>query len=191
MFFADRYDWNKHRRTSNCTYLNSSVMHQGCSGIQFSSVAQSCPTLRDPMDHSTPGLPVHHQLPEFTQIHLHWVDDAIQPSHPLPSPSPALSLSQHQGLFQWVLLASGGRRIGASASASVLWMNIQSWFPLGQAPLWFSWWRIRLQCRRPGFDPWVGKIPWERERPPTPVFWPGEFHELYSPWGCKESDTTE
>ena len=49
----------------------------------------------------------------------------------------------------------------------------------------------RLQCRRPGFDPWVGKIPWRRERLPTPVFWPGEFHGLCSPWGCKESDTTE
>ena len=55
---------------------------------QFSSVAQSCPTLHDPMDHSMPGLPVHHQLPEFTQTHLHWVSDAIQPSHPLSSPSP-------------------------------------------------------------------------------------------------------
>ena len=49
----------------------------------------------------------------------------------------------------------------------------------------------RLQCRRPGFDLWVGKIPWRRERLPTPVFWPGEFHELYRPWGCKELDTTE
>ena len=51
--------------------------------------------------------------------------------------------------------------------------------------------RIHLQCRRPGFDPWVGKIPWRRESLPTPVFWPGEFHGLYSPWGCKESDTTK
>ena len=57
-------------------------------GLQFSSVAQSCPTLCDPMDHSTPGLPVHHQLPEFTQTHVHRVDDAIQPSHSLSSPSP-------------------------------------------------------------------------------------------------------
>ena len=55
-----------------------------------------------PMDCSTPGLPVHHQLPEFTQTHVHWVGDAIQPSYPLSSPSPALNLSQHQGLFQWV-----------------------------------------------------------------------------------------
>ena len=71
------------------------------SSVQFSSVAQSCPTLCDPMNHSTPGLPVHHQLPEFTQIHVHSVGDAIQPSHPLSSPSPpALNPSQHQGLFQ-------------------------------------------------------------------------------------------
>ena len=71
--------------------------------IQFSSVAQSCLTLCDPMNCSTPGLPVHHQLPESTQTHVHWVGDAIQPSHPLSSPSPsALNLSQHQGLFQWV-----------------------------------------------------------------------------------------
>ena len=71
--------------------------------VQFSSVAQSCPTLCDPVNHSTPGLPVHHQLLEFTQTHVHWVGDAIQPSHPLSSPSPpALNLSQHQGLFQWV-----------------------------------------------------------------------------------------
>ena len=70
---------------------------------QFSSVAQSCLTLCDPMDCSRPGLPVHHQLPEFTQTHVHWVGDAIQPSHPLSSPSPpAFNLSQHQGLFQWV-----------------------------------------------------------------------------------------
>ena len=67
----------------------------------FSSVSQSCLTLRDSMDCSTPGLPVHHQLPEFTQTHVHQVGDAIQPSHPLSSPSPlAFNLSQHQGLFQ-------------------------------------------------------------------------------------------
>ena len=70
---------------------------------QFSSVAQSCPTLCDPMKRSTPGLPVHHQLPELTQTHVDRVGDAIQPSHPLSPPSPpALNRSQHQGLFQWV-----------------------------------------------------------------------------------------
>ena len=69
--------------------------------IQFTSVAQSCPTPCNPMNHSTPGLPVHHQLPESTQTHLHRVGDALQPSHPLLSPtSPAFNLSQHQGLFK-------------------------------------------------------------------------------------------
>ena len=69
----------------------------------FSSVAQSYPTLCDPMNCNTPCLPVHHQLPESTQTHVHWVGDAIQPSHPLLSPSPpALNLSLHQGLFKWV-----------------------------------------------------------------------------------------
>ena len=70
---------------------------------QFSSVAQSCPILCDPMNWSTPGLPVHHQLQDFTQTHVHWVGGAIQSSHPLLSPSsPAFNLSQHQGLFQRV-----------------------------------------------------------------------------------------
>ena len=69
----------------------------------FSSVAQSCPTLCDPMNYSTPSLQVHHQLPELTQIHVHQVGNAIQPSHPLSSPSPpAANPSQHQGFFQWV-----------------------------------------------------------------------------------------
>ena len=76
-------------------YFNASV--------QFSSVAQSCLTLCNPMDCSTPGFLVHHQLPELAQTHVHWVSDAIQPSHPLSTPSPsAFNLSQHQGLFQWV-----------------------------------------------------------------------------------------
>ena len=71
--------------------------------VQFHSVAQLHLTLCNPMDYSTPGFPVHHQLPELTQIHFHWVSDAIQPYHPLSSPSPpAFNLSQHQGLFKWV-----------------------------------------------------------------------------------------
>ena len=73
------------------------------SSVQFSSVTQSCLTLCEPMDDSTPGFPVHHQLPEPTQTHVHWVSNAIQPSYPLSSPSPlALNLFQHQGLFQRV-----------------------------------------------------------------------------------------
>ena len=70
---------------------------------QIRSDTQSCPTLCDCINRSTPGLPVHHQLPEFTKTHVHWVSEAIQPSHPLSSPSsPAPNLSQHQSLFQWV-----------------------------------------------------------------------------------------
>ena len=73
------------------------------SSVQFSSVTQLCPTLCDPKNHRTPGLPVHHQLPESTQTHVHWVSDAIQPFHPLSSPSPpAPNPSQHQSLFKWV-----------------------------------------------------------------------------------------
>ena len=108
---------------------------------QFSSVSQSCPTPCDPMNHSTPGLTVHHQLPEFTQTHVHQVGDAIQPSHPLSSPSPALNLSQHQGLFQWVNSAWGGQSTGVSASASVLPMNTQDWSPLG----WTGWVSLQSQ----------------------------------------------
>ena len=77
--------------------------HLCCGSVQFSSVAQLCPTVCDPMNRSTPGLPVHHQLPKFTQAHVHRVGDGIQPSHPLSSPSlPAPNPSQRQGLFQWV-----------------------------------------------------------------------------------------
>ena len=73
------------------------------SSVQFSSVTQSCLTLCDPMNSSSPGLPVHHQLPRFTQTHIHCVSDAIQPSHPLSSPSPlAPNPSQHQSLYQWI-----------------------------------------------------------------------------------------
>ena len=75
----------------------------GWSSVQFSSVTQSCPTLCNPMNCSTPGLPVHHQLLEFPQTHVHRVSDAIQPSHPRSSPSPpAPNPSQHQSLFQWL-----------------------------------------------------------------------------------------
>ena len=85
-----------------CLLLGRKVMTNH-SSVQFSSVAQLCPTLCNPMNRSTPGLPVHHQLPEFTQTHVHRVGDAIQPSHLLSSPPPpAPNPSQHQGLFQGV-----------------------------------------------------------------------------------------
>ena len=88
-------DWNRLEKTFEI-YLDSKEIL-----VQFNSVAQSYHTLGNPMNHSTPGLPVHHQLPEFTQTHVHRVGDAIQTSHPLSSPSPpAPNPSQHQGLFQ-------------------------------------------------------------------------------------------
>ena len=70
-------------------------------------------------------------------------------------------------------------------------MNLSQIYHTKVLPLWLSWWRIRLQCGSPGFDPWVGKIPCRREWLHIPLFWPGQFHELYNPWGCKESNTTE
>ena len=111
----------------------------------FSSVAQLCPTLCDPMNQSMPGLPVHHQLPESIQTHLHWVSDTIQPSHLLSFPSPpAFNLQSFPGsgsiqLSQ--LFVSGGQSIGVSASTSVLPMNTQDWSPLG----WTGW--ISLQSK--------------------------------------------
>ena len=92
------------RDVKRCIYKRRlwSLFHKKIFCFQFSSVTQSCSTPWDPMDCSTPGLPVHHQLPELTQIHIHRVSDAIQPSHPRSSPSPpTFNLSQHQGLFQW------------------------------------------------------------------------------------------
>ena len=111
--------------------------------IQFSSVAQSCPTPCHPLDHSTPGLPVYHQLPELTQTHVHWVSDGIQPAHPLSSPSPpTFNLSQHHGLFKWVRsLHQVAKVLEFSGSASVLPMNTQDWSPLG----WTGW--ISLHSR--------------------------------------------
>ena len=104
--------------------------------VQFSSVTQSCPTLWDPMKRSMPGLPVHQQLPEFTQTHVHRVGDAIQPSHSLWSPSPAPNPSQHHGLFPMSQhFIWGGQSIRVSASAPVLPMNTQDWPPLG----WTGW----------------------------------------------------
>ena len=113
--------------------------------FQFSSVTQSCPTLCNPMDCSTPGLPVHHQLLEPTQTHVHWVGNAIQPSHPLSSPSPpALNLSQHQGLFKWV---SSSHQVAKVLEFQlqhhdILPMNTQEQFPLG----WTGW--ISLPSKR-------------------------------------------
>ena len=113
--------------------------------FQFSTVTQLCVTLFNPMDCSTPGFPVHCQPLEFPQTHVHWVGEAIQPSHPLSSPSPpALNPSQDQSLFQWVnSLANswGGQSTGVSALASVLPKKSQGWSPSE----WTGW--ISLQSK--------------------------------------------
>ena len=110
--------------------------------FQFSSVTQSCPTLCNPMNCCMPSLPVHHQLLEFTQTHVHWVSDAIQPSHPLSSPSPpAPNSSQHQSFPMSQLLAWGGQSTGFSALASFLPKNNQDQSPLE----WTGW--ISLQSK--------------------------------------------
>ena len=102
------YDFYPFKFSNMCFIIQNAIYFGECSmwtfsWVQFSSVAQLCPTLCDPMSSSTPVLPVHHQLPEFTQTHVHWVGDAIQPSPPLLFPSPpALNLAQRQGLFKWV-----------------------------------------------------------------------------------------
>ena len=110
--------------------------------FSFSSVAQSCPTLYNPMDCSTPGFPVRHQLLEFTQTNMHWVGDAFQPSQPLSSPSPpTFNLSQHQDLFQWVSSSIRWPKCWSFSFSVSLSNEYQDWFPLG----WTGW--ISLQSK--------------------------------------------
>ena len=110
--------------------------------VQFSSVAQSCPALCDPMDCSIPAFPVHHELLELAQTHVHWIGDAIQPSHPLSSPPPSIfKLSQQQSLFQWVSPSHQVAKVLELQHQSFQWVNIQDWFPLGLTGL------ISLQSR--------------------------------------------
>ena len=93
------------------TNKNKNKTHPPADSVQFSSVTQLCLTLCDPMDCSTPGFPVHQQLPDFTQTHVYQASDAIQLSHSLSSPSPpALNLSQHQGLFKWISFSHQGAK---------------------------------------------------------------------------------
>ena len=109
---------------------------------QFSWVAQSCLNLCDPMNHSTSGLPVYHQLLQSPKTRVHWIGDTIQPSHPLSSPLPPVpNPSQHQSHHMSQLFTSGGPKIGVSASTSVPPMNTQDWSPLG----WTGW--ISLQSK--------------------------------------------
>ena len=113
------------------------------SGYQFSSVTQSCPTLCNPMDCSSSGSPVHHQLLELTQTRIHQVSNAIQPSHPLSSPSPpAFNLSQHHSLLQRVSSSHQVAKVLEFQLRHLSFPNIQDWFPLG----WTGW--ISLQSNR-------------------------------------------
>ena len=137
--------WTSWASVPTLDYLSLDFLHGGKKSMPYlfkshisqvfncCSVPKSCPTLCDRMDCSKPGFPVLHCPPEFAQTHVHWVSDAIQPSHPQSTPhSPAFNLSQHQGLFQWVSsLHQVAQSIGISASASVLPVNIQDRFPLG------------------------------------------------------------
>ena len=119
-----------------------STLNSTLPSVQFNSVTQSCQTLCDAMNCSMPGLPVHHQLPEFTHTHVHWVGNAIQPSHPLSSPSPPTSNpSQHQSFPMNQLFAWGGQSIGVSALTSFLPKKSQDWYPLE----WTGW--ISLQSK--------------------------------------------
>ena len=120
----------------------NSIKRWYISSVQFILVTQPCPVLCDPMDCSTPGLPVHYQLPELAQTHVHWVADAILPFHsviPFSSCPQSFPVSGFFPMSQF--FTSGGQSIGASASASVPPMNIQDWFPLG----WTGW--ISLQSK--------------------------------------------
>ena len=111
--------------------------------LQFSSVAQSCLTLCDPLNCSMPGLPVHHQLPESTQTYVHCVSDAIQPSQPLSSPSPpALNLSQDQGLFKWV---NSSHQVAKVLEFQLQHQSLQ-WTPKDWSPLGWTGW-ISLQSK--------------------------------------------
>ena len=116
-FMHKKYFAERSRKKLRSDYMQKchSPKMDGQVSSAVSSVTQSCPTLCDSMDCSMPGLPVHHQLPELTETHVHWVGDAIQPSHPLSSPSPALNLSQHQGLSQWI-----------SSSHQLIYLNLKS-----------------------------------------------------------------
>ena len=127
-----------------------------------SEVAQSCPTLSDPMDCRLPGSSVYGI---FQARVLEWGAIAFSGNAGDPSSIPRLGRSSGEGMGY---------------------------------PLQYSWASLvaqlvknPLQCGRPGFDPWVGKIPWRKERLPTPVFWPGEFHGLQIPWGCRESNVRD
>ena len=132
-------------------YFTGTIFWLACSRrwerpVQFNTVTQSCPTLREPMDWRTQVFPVHHQLPEITQDHVHWVGDAIQPipSSVVPFSSRLQSFPASRSFPMSLFFTSGGQSIGASASASFLSMTIQDWFPLG--------WTFRISLQSKGLS---------------------------------------
>ena len=128
-------DWHQEVHVPIMSYDKIGMAHQffKVKVYQFSSVAQTCPTLCDPMNHSVPGLPVYHQFLEFIQTHIHWVGEAIQPisSSVIPFSSCPQSFPASGSFQMSQFLASGGLSIGVSASTSVLPVNTQDWPPLG------------------------------------------------------------
>ena len=135
-------------KTLTSPALEDKFFTTSATSVQFSSVAQSCPTLCEPMDCSTPGLPVSHHLLEFSQAHVHCISDAIQSSHPLSPVQPTLN---------------------------------PVWAHCGVLPRWHSGKNSACQCRRhkrPGFNPWVGKIRWSRKWQHTSVFLPRKFRGI-------------
>ena len=162
--------------------------------VQFSSVAQLCPTLCNPMNCSTPGLPVHHQLPELAQTLIHWVGDAIQPSHPLSSPSPpAFNLSQHQDLFKWV---SSSHQVAKYSTFNQRENSVTPGRPFAQPAITGSMWQVARLPRtllRPHclLDADLRTTTHKEDSPgmPTSVcvlgcFWPAGSHVLTSQSAC-------
>ena len=147
---------------------------------QFSSVAQSCPTPCNPVNHSTSSLPVHHQLPEFTQTHVHWVGDAIQPSHPLSSPSPpSLSLSKHLLVFPVVMYGCENWTIKKAECRRIDAFKLWCWRRLLRVPC------KEIQPVHPkGNQSWVfiGRTDVEAETPIFLTTWFEELTHLKRPW---------
>ena len=149
--------------------------------VQFSSVAQLCPTLSDSMNCRMPGFPVLHHPPQFAQTHIHWVSDAIQ------------YLILYRSLLLLPTVFPSIRVFSRQLTLCIRWPNYWSFEFFGFISIYPL---NNLVKNLPAMqETWVRTLGWEnpleKERVPTPVFWPGEFHELYSPWSHKELDTAE
>ena len=172
-------------------FFNQDEEAWGTSLVSVSSVPHSCPTLCDPMDHSTPGLPVHHRLPEFTQTHVHCIGDAIQPSHPLSSPSPpAFNLSQHQVFSNELVLHIGWPKYW-SFSFNISPSNEYSGLISFRID-WFQWLKICLAMQGKSFRPLVWELRSHRgaTKPVSYNYWAHVPWRLWAitkdPTGCNE-----